>query len=442
MDENYHRIVFIDSENIIWYHTGMTKELLASILKEQYESFLARDRGVEREILIRLGDIVASPQVVVITGLRRVGKSTLLAQIASTHLKKEFFFVNFEDERLVNFQVNDFDILHETLISLFGDKKTFLFDEIQNVPQWERFVRRLNDQEYKFVVTGSNASLLSQELGNRLTGRSIRVELFPFSFREFLTFKNIEVPRMNVLTTKQRGILRKLASEYMVSGGIPDALKYPKLAIHKTLYDDVLYRDIATRYKLDNVKSIKELAFYLISNTAAPISFNKLKDMLKLGSVNTVKSYVDYLESSWLFFVINKYAYSVKEQQIAAKKVYCIDTGLASSVGFSFSENYGKSMENTVFLQLRRMQEEIFYYKTVQGYEVDFFLPKKNVCIQVSRQITEDIEDREVRALIAAAKEQKSSAVSIIVTEHDKCRMKQDGMTIQVVPLYEWLLAA
>lgn len=133
-----------------------------------------------------------------------MGKSTLLAQIANRYLKDNYYFVNFEDERLLNFQVSDFDLLHETLISLFGEKKAFLFDEIQNVPGWERFVRRLHDQGYKFIVTGSNASLLSQELGTRLTGRSIRVELFPFSFQEYLNFKNIKTPNLNVLTTKQR----------------------------------------------------------------------------------------------------------------------------------------------------------------------------------------------------------------------------------------------
>ncbi|KKP80748.1 MAG: hypothetical protein UR81_C0017G0003 [Candidatus Levybacteria bacterium GW2011_GWB1_35_5] len=420
----------------------LTKELLASVLKEQHEAFMVRDRGVKREVLDQLSDIVQTPQIAVITGLRRVGKSTLLAQIANKYLKNEFYFVNFEDERLLNFQVKDFDLLHETLISLFGEKKTFLFDEIQNVPEWERFVRRLHDQGYKFIVTGSNASLLSQELGTRLTGRSIRVELFPFSFAEFLEFKQVEIPSLKVLITKQRGNLRKFANDYIVSGGIPDALKYPELAIHKTLYDDVLYRDIATRYKLDNVKSLKELAFYLVSNTSSLVSFNKLKDLLKLGSVNTVKSYVDYLESSWLFFVLNKYAYSVKEQQIAAKKIYSIDTGLASSVGFSFSGNIGKLIENMVFLHLRRKHHNMYYYKTSQDYEVDFFLPKENLFIQVAQHFADVVKDREVRALVAASIEQKQPSTLMIITESDKLLVEQEGFKIQVVPLYEWLLGA
>ncbi|OGG16067.1 hypothetical protein A3D77_02005 [Candidatus Gottesmanbacteria bacterium RIFCSPHIGHO2_02_FULL_39_11] len=421
--------------------TQITKDVLASALKEQAESFKNRDLGIEREILDQLSDAVSAPQITVITGLRRVGKSTLLTQIANRYLKDGYYFVNFEDERLLNFQVRDFDLLHETLISLFGEKQTFLFDEIQNVPEWERFVRRLHDQGYKFIVTGSNASLLSQELGTRLTGRSIRIELFPFSFREFLLFKKVEIPDLKVLTTRQKGQLLKLTKDYIVSGGIPDALKYPELEIHKTLYDDVLYRDIATRYKLDNVKSLKELTFYLVSNISTLISFNKLKELLKLGSVNTVKSYIDYLENSWLFFVVNKYAYSVKEQQIAAKKIYSIDTGLVGSVGFSFSKNKGKLMENVVYLQLRRKRQDIYYYKTVQDYEVDFFLPKENAFIQVSQYFdSPETQERELRAITAAVQEQKEVTTHVVVTESDKQILNREGLQIQVVPLYEWLL--
>ncbi len=419
----------------------LTSGLLASVLTEQYDAFLAKEIGVQREVLDQLEGIITTPQITVITGLRRVGKSTLLAQIATKYLKHEFYFVNFEDERLLNFQVTDFDLLHETLISLFGEKKTFLFDEIQNVPEWERFVRRLHDQGYKFILTGSNASLLSQELGTRLTGRSIRVELFPFSFKEFLAFKQIEIHASKVLTTKQRGKLRKLANEYIAFGGIPDALKYPELAIHKTLYDDVLYRDIATRYKLENTQSLKELAFYLVSNTASLISFNKLKDFLKLGSVNTVKNYIDYLENSWLFFIVNKYAHSVKEQQIAAKKIYGIDTGLTQSVGFSFSKNKGKLIENAVFLHLRRTYQDVYYYKTAQGYEVDFFLPEKRMFIQVSHHLdAEETRERELRALVSARQEQSTSKTMIIVTENEKQSLERDGFQIDIVPLYEWLL--
>lgn len=402
---------------------------------------MARNRGIQREILKTLKQTITAPQVIIITGLRRVGKSTLLAQIATKYLKNNFYFVNFEDERLINFQVQDFDLLHETLISLYGKRKVFLFDEIQNVPGWERFVRRLHDQGYKFIVTGSNASLLSQELGTRLTGRSIRVELFPFSFQEYLYFKNIKTPNSKVLTTKQKGQLRKHANDYLLFGGIPDALKYKQLEIHQTLYNDVLYRDIATRYKLDSTKNLKELSFYLISNISNLISFNKLKQLLKLGSVNTIKNYIDYLENSWLFFILNKYAYSVKEQQIAAKKIYSIDTGLTNSIGFNFSQNKGKLMENIVYLQLRKKYQHIYYYKTQKGHEVDFFLPKNNTFIQVSQHLdTKETQEREVRSIIAAAQEQNGVNNLVIVTESEKDTITKNGLKIKIIPLYQWLL--
>lgn len=418
-----------------------TKELLSSVLKEQYENFMNREEGVQREALDKIKKVIKSPHIVVITGLRRVGKSTLLTQAARHYLKDDFYFVNFEDERLLDFQVEDFDFLYETLISLFGEKRTFLFDEIQNVPQWERFVRRLHDQGYKFIITGSNASLLSQELGTRLTGRSIRIELFPFSFREFLKFHKIEIPDLKVLTTKQKGQLLKLSYDYMISGGIPDALKYTNLEIHKTLYDDVIYRDIATRYPVTHVKSLKELAFYFMSNISSLFSFNKLKELLKLGSVNTVKSYTEHLENSWLFFVINKYAYSVKEQQIAAKKIYCVDTGLARSVGFSFSENYGKFMENLVFLELKRGRNDMYYYRTAKDHEVDFFIPKHRALIHVVKNMDDEtIRNRELKALLEAAGEQKKEIKLFIVTEREKSIIRKNTRSIHVIPLYEWLL--
>ncbi len=416
-------------------------ERLSSVLREQYETFSNIDLGTPREILPEINAGLASPKIMVITGLRRVGKSTLLAQIAQTQLSDNFFFVNFEDKRLLSFTADQFDHLHEALIGLFGERKIFLFDEIQNVPEWERFVRRLHDQGYQFIITGSNSSLLGQELGTKLTGRSLRYELFPFSFTEYIMFHRVELPKTSTLTTSERGALLKHSREYLVNGGIPDALKYPQLDILKTLYDDVLYRDIAARYRIDNVKSLQELAFYLVSNPASEISFNKLKTNLKLGSVNTVKKYISYLENAWLFFTINKYAYSVKEQQIAAKKIYSIDTGMLNSVGFSFSKNIGKIMENLVFLQLRRHHQDIFYYKTNQNHEVDFYIPSQQLAIQVCQELSdEETRLRELRSLIELSEEKKENNLLQIVTLADRETITIEGSSIEVLPLYDWLL--
>ncbi len=233
----------------------------------------------------------------------------------------QFYYINFEDDRFLGFQAEDATDLHQVLIELFGERKIFVIDEVQNINGWEHFVRRFMDMGFKFYITGSNASLLSKELGTRLTGRYVPIELLPFSFKEFMRFRGEVVPDLNRMTTADHARLQNSLQSYLQLGGVPDALKYPELPLLRTLYDDVLYRDIATRYRLDAVTIIKELAFYLMSNPASLISFNKLKDRFQVGSVNTIKSYIGYMENSWLLFTLNVYDYSVKRQQIAPKKV-------------------------------------------------------------------------------------------------------------------------
>src|SRR3990167_2647527 len=213
---------------------------IRTLLIEQQKELLRKDLGVER---VRLAEITLykdTPFTVVISGLRRAGKSTLLAQLAHKfYPDNEYFYVNFEDERFLTFTVSDFAKLHEQLIELFGNKKIFLLDEIQNIEGWERFVNRMITSGYKFYITGSNASLLSKELGTKLTGRYLPIELFPFSFEEYMRFKSVPTPTLTRLTTRERGTLKNMFSKFMHHGGIPQALQYPELPIHKTLYDDI-----------------------------------------------------------------------------------------------------------------------------------------------------------------------------------------------------------
>lgn len=418
-------------------------EEIRTLLIEQRKEILGKDLGVEREKLAEVAKYKDTPFSVVISGLRRAGKSTLLAQLAHKfYPENDYFYVNFEDERFLTFTVADFTKLHELLIELFGNHKIFLLDEIQNVEGWERFVNRMINSSYKFYITGSNASLLSKEFGTKLTGRYIPVELFPFSWEEYLTFNKISVPDLTRLTTVERGGLKNALSDYLKKGGIAQSLQYPELPIHKTLYDDIINRDIGARYKLPDTKPLRELTFYLLSNIASLVSYNKLKSLLQLGSVNTVSSYIDYLEASWLLFVVSRFAYSVKKQQIANKKVYCIDTGLVKSLAFSFSEDRGKFLENTVFLKLRRLHsEDIYYYKTGKDHEVDFYLSKKKTFIQVSQSIVNPItRRREVQALLEAMEEIEGST-GMIITEDEKETLELEGKTITVLPVYEWLFS-
>lgn len=419
---------------------SIARDQLKMILKDQREAFEKKHLGIEREELTRVGKYLRLPYVIVFSGLRRVGKSTLLAQIAHKFYPRGYYFVNFEDERMLNFSATDFDLLHEVLVELFTEQEVFFFDEIQNVPGWERFVRRMVDKGYKLYLTGSNASLFSQELGTKLTGRYLPIELLPFSFREFLAFKETPLPKTQILTPIERGRLKRHFNQYLSKGGIPDALKYPDSLWPKVLYEDVIFRDVAARYQITEVRALKELSFYLISNVSRLISYNKVKELLKLGSVNTVKNYVDYLETAWLFLVVNRYSYSVKTQQIAPKKIYGIDTGMVREVGFSFSENRGILLENLVYLSLRRSTKECYYFKCANNLEVDFYLPEKRLLIQVAQNLEgKKTKEREMEGLKRAAEELKIKK-GFILTDDEKGIIKKEGLVITIKPIYEWLL--
>ena len=422
------------------WKSKLSKDQIKAMLLEQQQAFWQRDTGVERRQLGEMERALPLPHAVVISGLRRAGKSTLLAQFAHRLGEERFYYVNFEDDRFLGFQAEDANDLYQALVELFGERRVFIIDEVQNVPGWEHFVRRFMDQGVKFIITGSNASLLSRELGTRLTGRYVPVELFPFSFDEFLRFKGYAIPDLTRLTTVEKARLHKNLDEYLRLGGIPEPLKYPELPLRRTLYDDILYRDIATRYRIEAVQALKELAFHLMSNPASQVSFNKLKEQFRLGSVNTIRNYLEYLENSWLIFAINVYDHSVKRQQIAAKKIYSVDTGLVNAIGFSFSPNTGRLMENAAFLALRRKTHEVFYYTTPAGDEVDFYLPESAQLVQVAQSMDHAAtREREIRALVDAMGALGLSSGSIL-TDSNTETITRNGFTIKIRSLAEWLL--
>jgi hypothetical protein len=441
-------LVFIDAENYPLYNCAMsanlwksrwTREQIKAMLLEQFTAFEQRDPGIEREQLAQVERAIASPHAVIISGLRRVGKSTLLAQLAQRLGAANFYYLNFEDERFLGFQAEDANELYQLLLELFGERRSFIMDEIQNVSGWERWVRRFMDLGFKFYLTGSNAALLSRELGSRLTGRYVPIELFPFSFTEFLRWRQWSLPEFQHLTTVDHARLQQYLDEYLRLGGLPEPLKYPELGLARVLYDDILYRDITTRYRIEAVRALKELAFYLMSNPASLVSFNKLKAQFHLGSVNTIKNYVEYLENSWLIFTVTVYDYSVKRQQIAPKKVYCIDTGLANAIGFAFSPNTGKLLENLIFLALRRQTTEIYYVASAMGYEVDFYLPQSRQLIQVTQHLDQpETRAREIRALMEALRDFKLTH-GLILAERNAPPIEEQGLTIEICSLVEWL---
>jgi uncharacterized protein len=226
----------------------------------------------------------------------------------------------------------------------------------------------------------------------------------------------------------------------MEMGGIPDALKYLDLSLLRTLYDDVLYRDIATRHQNESVTALQELAFYLISNPANLLSFNKLKEQLRLGSVNTVSSYIGYKENSWLVLTLNLYDFSVKKQQIAPKKVYCLDTGLVNSVGFSFSPNTGQLLENLVFLALRTQTLDIYYYLTPGGNEIDFCLPEKHKMIQVAQHLENPAVRERVMRSLEEAFENFADQSALVLSDTTEEPFEIGGVPVRVESVAEGLL--
>lgn len=421
----------------------MQKSLLREIILEQEKDRQALDLGIKRAALDFVSKQISLPHAVVISGIRRSGKSTLLNQIINNFYEKGVYYLNFEDERLVDFEVADFNSLYETFLELYGERKVFFFDEIQNVAKWEIFVRRMQGKGCKFFITGSNASLLSKELGAKLTGRCVSIELYPFSFLEYLSFKGYKLQKNALSYTAERASIKKHFTEYLKHGGMPEYLKYNDSTLLKRVYEDILYRDIVARYDIKQVKVLRELGLYLLSNTGGLFSYNNLTKALGVGSMNTVKSYIDFLENSFLVSLINRFSYSLKKQFVANKKAYCIDNGLAESVAFQFSKNKGKFLENLVFLELKRRYAQIYYYKTANNLEVDFLIKsgEKDVSlVQVADNLdSEKTRQREIGALTHAMDELKLKK-ALILTEDTEEEIKLKGKAILAQPIYKWLL--
>jgi predicted AAA+ superfamily ATPase len=224
---------------------------------------------------------------------------------------------------------------------------------------------------------------------------------------------------------------------------MPEYLKYNDSTLLKRVYEDILYRDIVARYDIKQVKALRELGLYLLSNIGGLFSYNNLTKILGVGSMNTIKSYADYLENSFLVSLVNRFSYSLKQQFVANKKIYCIDNGLAESIAFQFSKNKGKFLENLVFLELRRRYAEIYYYKTANSLEVDFLIKngRKDISlIQVADNLdNEKTRQREIDALIHAMDELKINK-ALILTEDTEEEIKLKGKIILAQPIYKWLL--
>ena len=418
----------------------MDSRSIKELILEQKKEFEKQEEFVPRTLLKDIKNHLVIPHAIIISGLRRSGKSTLLKEIHNAYYQdKTIYYFNFEDERLLNFTVDDFNLLYETFIELLGPSNIFFFDEIQVIPQWEAFVRRMYNKGCKFFITGSNSSMLSKEMGTKLTGRSINIALYPFSFRECLLLKNIQA-NTSVPLTEERARLKKEFNAYLEKGGLPEYRKYNNNQILKDLYENILYRDVIIRYNISDEKILKELTHYLFSNYGKEISFNQLKNLLKTGSANTIKNYIDHLENAYLIFTVPKYDPSIKKQIYSKKKIYVIDTGLINLISFQFSKNTGRILENIVFLELKRRNKDVYYYRN--KHECDFVIQNNlNItqAIQVTQQITETNKEREINGLLEVL-HSFNLQHGLILTYDQEEELTIEDKKITIKPIWKWLL--
>jgi len=431
----------------------MDKNKLKELLIEYKQRFLTtRIDLIRREVQDNIEPFIKFKEVVIIAGPRRGGKSSLMKLICDDLIKKykvspsNILYLNFEDERFIDFNTSDFAQTYELFLQINkpNGRLYFFLDEIQNVTGWERWVNRLYENEnIKIFITGSNASLLSSEISTALTGRNRTITNFPFSFAEFLTFKNYRLQENDYYQTKKRAAIKRFFQEYLRLGGYPEIIKINDPTLLEQYFKDIIYRDILPRYSIKKIKEIRELCLLLASNLGSIHSYNRLQSLIGVKSINTVKTYLEILEEAYLFYRINLFDYSIKRQIYNPSKIYIIDTALGNSISFKFSENIGHIYENLVFLELKRRNKEIYYWKSKKGKEVDFLI-KKGLNIEEAIQVSYNLNykktlDREIEALLIAKDEFKIEHLSII-TEDEEAEKEIGDVKIKIIPLWKWLL--
>ncbi|HLC80968.1 MAG TPA: ATP-binding protein [Candidatus Nanoarchaeia archaeon] len=427
----------------------ISKELIVEILEDWNFWKKEPDTGILRESYVKkLEQFSQTDQVVVVTGVRRAGKSTILKQYISNKIKKgeerkNFLYVNLEEPKFRSELSLEFlQRIYEAYLELLDPvSKPFLFfDEVQLIPGWETFVRGLHEKnKARIFVSGSSAKLLSKEFATVLTGRHIDIKVYPLTFPEFLEFKRLIIQdKLDIVSQKQK--IKQLLKEYLEYGGFPlVALKEEKKEILTNYFEDILAKDVAERHRIKKVEKLRGLAQFYLTNVSSLASFRKIKEFLGL-SLDSVERFSLYLEEAYLLFLKTKFAYSLKEQEINPRKIYCIDNGLKNLVSFRFSENLGNSYENAVFFKLLVQGKEIFYWKGRQ--ECDFLIKQGNkltCAIQVCYDIKRENEERELLGLLETLGKFKLNEGIVITSDLEEIR-KINHKKITFIPLWKWLL--
>ena len=401
----------------------MFKEDIRNAIFAQSAS-AAVDLGLKRQALVNLPHEAGFATVV--TGVRRCGKSTLLRQWAHDSTKK-VVSVLFDDLRLLDFSPSDFILLGKILEE--EKAEAVILDEIQDVNGWERFVAGLLLRAIPVFVTGSNAKMLSRELGTKLTGRHLDLSLTPFSFTEYLAFR------------KRRPSAASFRS-YLNEGGFPAFLRAGNRQILTDLFNDILFRDVVVRYGLANATPIRQLAGYLLTHVGTRLSPSRLKDAIHVQAAKTVLEYFDHLSECCLIRRLERFADSPKARLLSQKKIYACDTGLINVISIDENANLGHKLENVLFNHLKTRGGDLTYYLDGSDHECDFLREAPNgtwEAIQVCWELTDDNKRREIEGLLAAMKRFGLSK-GFLVTQGQRDSAFVDGCEISIVPAYDYLM--
>lgn len=423
------------------------KELFQRIITDFIEKEIS---GIfSREYSIPLN----SKKIVSLIGVRRSGKSSILFDLIQKLRvdtpRENIIYLNFEDDRFFPLKLEHLDSILEGYFELFPkkrDEKIYLFlDEVQVVDGWELYVRRIYDNlNIAIFITGSSAKLLSTEIATSLRGRTISFEVFPFSFKEYLEFKGIEV---NIHSSKSLSFIKNAFESYIINGGFAETINEDSFIARKILSDYlelIVFKDIAERHNITNTLLIKHLNKYCFTNISTLVSFTKLYNDFKSQrfkvSKDTIFNYMAYLEDAYALFTVPIFRNSIKEEQRNPRKIYAIDNGFKKIYDYAISEEKSKLYENIVFLYLRRQSKNIYYYKGTQ--EVDFYvkLDDKELLVNVSYEIKDEkTKQREINGLLEAMDYFKLD-VAYLITKDEKSEITLEGKRIFVLPLFEWML--
>lgn len=425
----------------------MNRSKIFEVLADQNLWFKEHDAGILRAAYtLRAVEKIKTGEIIVISGVRRSGKSVILLQIAKHLLKKgiekkNILRVNFEDYRWENYSL---ELLHDIwecyLQNLSPKGKIYLFlDEVHLIKGWERFVRTLYEKKNVVLfVSGSSSQLLSKEYATLLSGRYVELEIYPLSFSEFLEFKGFLLKEKNEAIARKNEILAALM-KYVENGAFPKVVLSEDTDLLRSYFETIIIKDVAERHKIKKIDKLRKLATFYFTNPASKTTFNSSARFLDL-SLHTVERFSYQLQDAVACFFVSAFSYSLKSQEKLPKKVYAIDTGLSNAIGFKFTSNMGKMMENTVFLHLKRMQKEVYFYYEP---EVDFVVKAGNkiaALIQVTyASNVKDIEKRETENLLKAAAKLKCKNLVVITWDYEK-NEEHGTETIHFVPIWKWLL--